>query len=122
MGAAEIQALDTLIVDPPSAIDQKALLPALECGPVASLHSAIKDILIMELACNAFFRHAEAVWNKASAIAEGALALEDSATMRQKIEALDGFNMVLWGPAFCTGTFGSDVWFGPRSFKSLFWF
>ena len=122
MGAAEIQAPDALIVDPPSAIDQNALLTALECGPVASLHSAIKDILSTELACNAFFRHAEAVWNKASAIAEGALALEDSATMRQKIEALDGFKMVLWGPAFCTGIFGSDFWFRPFSLNSLFWF
>ena len=120
MGAAEIQELDTLIVDPPSAIDQKALLTALECAPVASLHSAIKDILNMELACTAFFRHAEAVRGKASAIAESALV--DSATKRQKIEALDGFKMVLWGPAFCTGTFGSDVWFGPFSFNSSFWF
>ena len=120
MGAAEIQALEALIVDPPTAIDQKELLTALESGPVASLHSAIKDILNMEAACNAFFRHAEAARGKASAIV--ACALEDSATLRQKIEALDGFRMVLWGPAFCTGTFGSDVWFGPFSFNSLFWF
>ena len=120
MGAAEIQALEALIVGPPTAIDQKALLTALECRPVASLHSAIKDILNMELACNAFFRHAEAARGKASAIV--ACALEDSATMRQKIEALDGFKMVLWGPAFCTGIFGSDFWFGLFSFNSLFWF
>ena len=120
MGAAEIHQVDMLIKDPPSAIDQKAFLKALDGDKVASLHVAIKDILNMELACTAFFRHAEAVRGKASAIAE--YALVDSATLCQQLEALDGFKMVLWGPAFCTGTFGSDVWFGPFSFNSLFWF